>query len=122
MGGDDPPSHLRGRVGLGPGGVGRLEPVDFDHEIEPVEKRSGNPLAIASDACRPAITGLAPIAGVATRAWVGRPHEVERGWKGGSHTASGHRDRPVFERLAESVEVGSGKLRHLVDEEHAAVS
>jgi hypothetical protein len=47
---------------------------------------------------------------------------MERGGELDTRAAPGNGDNPILQRLAQGVEVGSGELGELVEEEDAAVS
>ena len=93
----------------------------LDVDVDPVEQRAGEALLVAADDHRAARAGVFRVAPVAARARVLRAdqHEIRREGQAALGAADG--DRPVFERLPQHFQPVLPELRHLVQEEHAAV-
>src|SRR4051812_35798455 len=77
---------------------------DFDMEIDPIEERAGDALAIPLDLSRAAAAFAFQIAEVSAGTWVHRCDEHELGWKSDAAGSTRHRNFPVFERLAHDFE------------------
>jgi len=108
-----------GFFGARAGDVAIFDGWNFDVEIDAVEQRSGNSLAITLDLDRTAAAFAFQIAEVSARAWIHRGHEHELGRKCDAAGGARDRDFAVFERLAHDFERGAFKLGELVEKKDA---
>ena len=91
------------------------------HEIEAVEERARQLVAVAVELLGRAGTGRPRVAAPAARAQVHRPDEREAGRVEPAAAHAGDRDRPVLDRLAKRLENRARELGKLVEHEHAAM-
>ena len=99
----------------------RPRPRHRDDEVEAVEQRSRDLLAIRRDPLRAAAAVGGRVAPASARAQVHRRDEAKAGREERLPADPGDRDDAVLERLPQRLEHGSRKLGQLVEEQDAAV-
>ena len=93
----------------------------FDVDVNTIQQRAGQALLVAADhhrAARAGVFGVAPVT-ARTRILRADQHEIRREGQAALRAADG--DDPVLQRLAQHLQAMLPELRHLVQEEHAAV-
>src|SRR4051812_21733621 len=98
-----------------------LDGGDFDMEIDPVEQRPGDSLAITLDLDRTATAFALQVAEVSAGTRIHSRDEHELRWE--SHATGGARDSyfSIFEWLPHHLEGGAFELRQLIEKQNAVV-
>ena len=109
--------RLAGRAGELDG----ARPRHRDDEVEAVEQRPRELVAIGREPLRRALAVGGRIPTGAARAEIHRGDELEARREDGPPGHAGHADDAVLERLAQRLERGPLELRELVEHEHAPV-
>src|SRR5256885_15988712 len=92
------------------GHVAVFDGWDFNMEIDPIEERAGNSLAITMDLGGAAAAFAFQIAEVTARTWIHRGDEHELGRERDAAGGARHGDFAIFERLAHHFEGGAFEL------------
>src|SRR5581483_10235417 len=96
-------------------------PRHREQQVEPVEQRTRELLAVAVDALRCARAPRRAVAARAARTQVHRADQLEARRKHGPARHTRDADDAIFERLAERLEHRPLELGQLVEKEHPAV-
>src|SRR3954463_13994821 len=94
---------------------------DFDMEIDPIEERAGDALAIPLDLGRPAAAFAFQIAEVSAGTWIHRCDEHEFRRESDASGSTGHRNFPILKRLTHNFEGRAFELGQLVEKENAVM-
>ena len=114
-------AHGGRRLGRRCGELRRARPWHRDGEIEAIEQRARELLAIRREPLRRARALDGRIAARAARAHVHRPDELEASREERVAPDARDRDHAVLERLPQRLENGARELGQLVEEQHAAM-
>src|SRR5205823_8490331 len=99
----------------------RARPRHRHDDVEAIEQRAREAIAIARNALGRARALCAGIAARATGAEIHRPDELKARWKAHAPGRTRNEDLSVFERLPQRLERRALELRQLVEEQHALV-
>src|SRR5262245_50125248 len=91
-------------------------------QVNAIQQRTGNPLAIALHLGGTATAFAFQVAKVAARAWIHRSDEHELGGESDAARSTGNRDFPIFEWLAHYLQCRSFEFRQFIEEKDAVVS
>ena len=105
----------------GAGDVAVFDGGNFDVEVDAIEERAGDALAITLHLERTAAAFAFQIAEVAARTGIHRGHEHELGWEGYAAGCARDRDFAVFQGLPHHFERGAFELGKLVEKEDAVM-
>ena len=118
--------HLLAQVCTALGGGAGVElvkgnGVHLHTEVDAVQQGAGYPAAVLSHRTGRTGTGTGGVAVVAALAGVHGGHQLEPAGVGGAACRTAHSDLAVLQRLAQNFQTVPGKLRQLVQKQHAAV-
>src|SRR5437667_6958989 len=93
----------------------------FNVQIDAVEQRAGDSLAIALHLKRPATAFALQVAKIAAWTWIHRRNEHQLRRESDATCCAGHGDLPVFKRLAQYFQRRSLKLGQLIEKKDAVM-
>ena len=118
---DHAAAHDVGLLALRSRQLGSAGPRQRDDEIEPVQQRPRELVAVAVEALRRAGTAGARVSAAAARTQVHGPDELELGREQAASGDSRDGDDAVLERLSQGLQDEPRELRQLIEKENAVV-